>query len=45
MVVLGFDPGGANRFGWCVAEAMPKGQLQFRHSGVESHAAGAIAAS
>jgi hypothetical protein len=44
MVILGFDPGGEKRFGWCVAQAMSNGRLQLRASGLASHAAGAVTA-
>jgi len=44
MVILGFDPGGVRRFGWCVAQAKHDGKLQLRASGIESHAAGALKA-
>jgi hypothetical protein len=44
MVILGFDPGGVNQFGWCVAQAKDGCKLQLRAWGIESHAAGAVTA-
>jgi hypothetical protein len=43
-IMLGFDPGGEKRFGWCVAQATNKGHLQLRDSGSANHAAGAVMA-
>jgi hypothetical protein len=42
MVILGFDPGGKNQFGWCVAQSSENGHLQLRTSGVTSHAEEAV---
>lgn len=44
MVILGFDPGGVNNFGWCVTQAKNDAQLRLRDSGVENYAEGAIEA-
>jgi len=41
-VVLGFDPGGKNQFGWCVALGTADGKLVLRSNGTTSHAAGAV---
>lgn len=42
MVVLGFDPGGQESFGWCVAEAVGSGELTLRDHGLASHAGEAV---
>lgn len=42
MLVLGFDPGGLKRFGWCVAEPTLHGKLKLRKCGVADHAAAAV---
>jgi len=44
MVILGFDPGGKNQFGWCVAEGTNSGRLRLRASDIASHAAEAVTA-
>jgi hypothetical protein len=44
MVILGFDPGGEKRFGWCVAERTNNGRLRLRAWDIASHAAGAVTA-
>lgn len=44
MIILGFDPGGIGRFGWCVAEGTPAGELWLCEAGVADHAAGAVSA-
>lgn len=44
IVILGFDPGGARQFGWCVAQPRDDGKLQLHASGIASHAAGALRA-
>jgi len=44
MILLGFDPGGAKKLGWCVAETENSGQLVFRDSCLADHASGAVAA-
>jgi len=44
MIILGFDPGGIRRFGWCVAEGNTEGRLRFRDAGLADHAAGAVSA-
>lgn len=41
MFVLGFDPGGKNQFGWCVAAATPSA-LSLVRSGVSDHALAAV---
>jgi hypothetical protein len=42
MWLLGLDPGGDERFGWCTAEARDDSPLCLRESGVESDASAAI---
>jgi hypothetical protein len=42
MLVLGFDPGGLKRFGWCVAEPTLHGKLRLRKWGVADDAAAAV---
>jgi hypothetical protein len=42
MVILGFDPGGKNQFGWCVAQGTTSGHLQLRASNIASHAHEAV---
>lgn len=42
MVILGFDPGGDQSFGWCVAEKKSDNRLWLREAGVEHHAEGAV---
>ena len=44
MVILGFDPGGKNQFGWCVAQGTNGGHLQLRASDIASHADEAVTA-
>ena len=44
MVILGFDPGGEKRFGWCVAEGTNNSRLRLRVWDIASHAAGAVTA-
>jgi hypothetical protein len=44
MLVLGFDPGGLERFGWCVAEPTLHGKAKLRKWGVADDAAGAVEA-
>lgn len=43
-VLLGFDPGGAGTFGWCVARDSVWLPLEVLASGVTSHAKSAVAA-
>jgi hypothetical protein len=42
MLILGLDPGGVGRFGWCVAESIGKGRVRLRESGIADHAAQAL---
>ena len=42
MVILGFDPGGKNQFGWCVAQGTNDGPVQLRASDIASHADEAV---
>lgn len=42
--LVGLDPGGADQFGWCVAEASNVLPLVVHQSGVASHARGATKA-
>lgn len=42
MWLAGFDPGGAEQFGWCVAEATPVLPLTLRMTGIASNAAEAV---
>src|SRR5687768_12952860 len=42
MFVLGFDPGGKNQFGWCVAEATASDGLSLIRSGIGDHASDAV---
>jgi len=42
-VLLGFDPGGLERFGWCVASDAPRLPLRVVASGVSNDARSAIA--
>ena len=44
MVILGFDPGGKNQFGWCVAQGTNSGHLHLCASHVASHADEAVRA-
>lgn len=44
MVILGFDPGGKNQFGWCVAQGTNDGHLQLRASDIASNADEAVTA-
>ena len=44
MIILGFDPGGKERFGWCVAQSSANGHLQPRASGIASDAFNAVEA-
>jgi hypothetical protein len=44
MLVLGFDPGGLKRFGWCVAEPTLHGKLKLLDCGVADHATRAVEA-
>jgi predicted nuclease with RNAse H fold len=44
MIIVGFDPGGINQFGWCLTEMSKEGRLKVLDCGLESHAAGAVAA-
>lgn len=41
-LILGLDPGGENRFGWCISEDTEYLPLSILHCGVASHAQGAI---
>ena len=41
-LILGLDPGGENRFGWCISEDTEYLPLSILHRGVASHAQGAI---
>jgi Protein of unknown function (DUF429) len=43
-LLLGFDPGGEDGFGWCVAELQPELPLTIRAAGVSSGAGAAIEA-
>ncbi len=42
MIIVGFDPGGINQFGWCLTETSKEGRLKVLDCGLESHAAGAV---
>jgi hypothetical protein len=42
MLILGLDPGGLGKFGWCVAEALGNGRIRLRESGTADHATQAI---
>jgi predicted nuclease with RNAse H fold len=42
MILLGFDPGGAHQFGWCVSERKSEAGLKLLHSGVADNARGAV---
>ena len=42
MWLAGFDPGGAEQFGWCVVEATPELPLTPYMTGIASHAAEAV---
>jgi hypothetical protein len=44
MVIFGFDPGGKNQFGWCVAQGTNGGHLQLRASDIASYADEAVTA-
>lgn len=44
MLILGFDPGGDGRFGWCVTESTSHGRLDLRACAVANHAKGAVEA-
>ena len=45
MVILGFDPGGKNQFGWCVAQGTPDWSSTFvRFARLECHADEAVRA-
>lgn len=43
-VVLGLDPGGAGRFGWCILEDSDRPPLRFVDGGVVDHARAAVGA-
>jgi hypothetical protein len=43
-VLLGFDPGGAGAFGWCVAEHSPELPIRVLRTGIANHAEDAVAA-
>ncbi len=42
MILLGFDPGGINQFGWCVSEAKSDAGLTLLNAGVADNAGGAV---
>jgi len=43
-IIVGLDPGGVGKFGWCVAGGIHNGKLRLLDTGVANHAAGAVAA-
>ena len=43
-ILLGFDPGGAGAFGWCVSELSHELPLRVRNTGIANHAEDAVAA-